>query len=156
LPLAVALPAERALLVESVAKKADFLAAATVGSGLAGRIEVAARRSESVAGDERSREAWPAVTARAVAALDELVELAFPLLQPDGVLVAWKSGDIPTELAAAGRAADALGGGEILELGEAAPAVPGLKGRFLVAITKRGRTPPGFPRDPALRKRRPW
>ncbi|HEY8868853.1 MAG TPA: 16S rRNA (guanine(527)-N(7))-methyltransferase RsmG [Candidatus Limnocylindrales bacterium] len=155
LPLAVALPAERALLVESVAKKADFLAAATVGSGLAGRVEVVARRSESVAADERFREAWPAVTARAVAALDELVELGFPLLQPGGVLIAWKSGDIPEELAAARRAADALGGGDVLELSEAA-AVPGLEGRFLVAITKHGQTPRGYPRDPALRKRRPW
>jgi 16S rRNA (guanine527-N7)-methyltransferase len=156
LPLAVALPAERALLVESVAKKADFLTAAIVGSGLAGHVEVAARRAEAVAADAGFREAWPAVTARAVATLDELVELAFPLLRPGGVLIAWKSGDIREELDAAGRAAEALGGGQLVDLDAASPAVPGLEGRFLVAIAKQGRTPPGYPRDPALRRRRPW
>ena len=92
-PLAAALPAARALLVEPIAKKARFLTTAIEATGLAGTVEAAAVRSEDLAADPRHRGRWPAVTARAVAALPELVELAVPLLAPDGVLVAWKRGD---------------------------------------------------------------
>jgi 16S rRNA G527 N7-methylase RsmG len=110
-------------------------------------------RVEALAADARHRGRWPAVTARAVAALAELVELAFPLLVPGGILVAWKRGDLAAELAAAGRAVDALGGGHL----EAHPVhVPGLEGHQLVVATPRGRVPAAYPRDPAARKRRPW
>jgi 16S rRNA (guanine(527)-N(7))-methyltransferase RsmG len=68
LPLAIALPAERAGLVESIAKKARFLEAAVAGLGLAGRVDVARERAESLAADPRHRERWPAVTARRRAA----------------------------------------------------------------------------------------
>ena len=47
LPLAVALPATRAVLVESIAKKARFLSAAVAAVGLADRVAVAATRAES-------------------------------------------------------------------------------------------------------------
>ena len=102
LPLALALPAERALLVDSIAKKAAFLEVAVAAAGVAGRVEIAAARAESLAADRRHRERWPAVTVRAVASLAELVELAFPLLAPGGVLVAWKRGSRPTRSRPAG------------------------------------------------------
>ena len=44
LPLAVALPARRALLVESIGKKARFLATAIDATGMRGRVAVAATR----------------------------------------------------------------------------------------------------------------
>jgi 16S rRNA (guanine527-N7)-methyltransferase len=152
LPLAVALPFERVLLVDSVAKKAGFLAVVVEALGLAGRVAVAADRAETLAhGVERER--WSAVTARAVASLPDLVELAFPLLEPDGTLIAWKGRlDDRAELAAAERAVDALGGGEISVLN---PALDALPDHRLVVVTKGGRTPDGFPRDPAARRRRP-
>ncbi len=113
LPLAVALPAARALLLEPVAKKARFLSAAIAAAGLEATVEAAPVRAEALATDRRHRGRWPAVTARAVAGLADLVELAFPLLAPGGMLVAWKRGDLADELAAAGRAIDALGGGSL-------------------------------------------
>jgi 16S rRNA (guanine527-N7)-methyltransferase len=93
------------------------------------------------------------VTARAVASLGELVELAFPLLEVGGRLIAWKRGEIVAELTAAGRALDALGGGSI----EAhSLAVPGLVAHRLVVVRKTRPTPRGYPRDPAARRRSPW
>ena len=65
-------------------------------------------RAEALARDARDREAWPAVTARAVASLAELVEVGLPLVAPGGVLVAWKRAPVDDELAAAGPALRAL------------------------------------------------
>ena len=153
LPIAAVLPAARALLLEPVAKKAGFLSVVAAATGLAATVEAAPVRAEALAADGRHRGRWPGVTVRAVASPPELVELAFPLLEPGGCLVAWKRGDLDAELAAAERAIDALGGGSI----EVRPvAVDGLDGHRLVVATSRGRVPPGYPRDPGARKRRPW
>ena len=153
LPLAAALPADRTLLVEPIGKKARFLETAVAAVGLAAKIEVASVRVEALAADPEHRGRWPAVTARAVASLAELVELAFPLLAPGGVLVAWKRGSIDDEVEAAGRALRALGGGAL----EVHPAgVATLAGHVLVAARRRGRVPDAYPRDPARRKRHPW
>jgi 16S rRNA (guanine527-N7)-methyltransferase len=152
-PLAVVVPLGRVALVESVGKKAAFLATAVEATGLAPRVTVAGVRAEDLARDRDQRERWPVVTVRAVGRLDELVELAFPLLVPGGMLVAWKGNDIVDETATALRAVAAMGGGGI----EALPVpVRGLEGHRLVVVTKRGRTADGFPRDPAVRRRRPW
>jgi 16S rRNA (guanine527-N7)-methyltransferase len=153
IPLAAALPVEQVLLVESVGKKAAFLAAAVLATGLESRVAVASERAESLARDSRHRERWQAVTARAVGGLDELVELSFPLLVPGGILVAWKRGDIEDEIGAARRALASLGGGRIDTLQVEAT---GLDEHRLVVVTKRGRTADAYPRDPASRRRRPW
>lgn len=153
LPLAIVLPAERALLVDSIAKKARFLATVVSGLGLAGRVEVAAVRAESLAANPYHRERWSAVTARAVATLPDLVEVAFPLLAPGGLLVAWKRTGIDEEVRRAGAALVALGGGT-LEIVEMAAPVP--SGHVLVACRKVGHTPAGWPRPPGERARHPW
>jgi 16S rRNA (guanine527-N7)-methyltransferase len=167
LPLAAAMPAAEALLIDSVNKKARFLQVATEAVGLAERLRVGSVRAEALAVDSRHRERWPAVTARAVAPLAELVELAFPLLLPGGLLVAWKRGDLEGERAAAQRAVDGLGGGSIdvrpvaardlPDPGGSAADLAGLDEHRLVLI-RRGRrgVPAAFPRDPAVRRRRPW
>jgi 16S rRNA (guanine527-N7)-methyltransferase len=153
LPLATALPAARALLADPIAKKARFLATAIEATGLARIAEAAAVRAEALAADTRHRGRWPAVTARAVATLADLVELGFPLLAPGGVLIAWKRGDLDTELAAAERAVDALGGGRL----DVLPVhVAGLESHRLVVATAAGRVPAAYPRDPGARSRRPW
>ena len=172
LPLAAALPASHVLLVDSTVKKAAFLDAARRAVGLAGRVAVAASRAEALApagaeeyqgarggarngarhaGDGAGRDV---VSARAVGSLDDLVELALPLLAVGGRLVAWKRGDLSRELAAAGRAGTALGGGEPSV--HPVPEALGLAGHALVVVRKERPTPAGFPRDQAARRRRPW
>jgi 16S rRNA (guanine527-N7)-methyltransferase len=153
LPIAAVLPAARTLLLEPIAKKATFLTTVAAATGLAAAVEAAPVRAEALAADVRHRGRWPAVTARAVASLGILIELAFPLLVPGGVLIAWKRGALDDELAAAERAMTALGGGR-LEV--RAVDVTGLDGHRLVVATATGRVPPAYPRDPGARKRRPW
>jgi 16S rRNA (guanine527-N7)-methyltransferase len=152
IPLAMAVPARRALLVDSVAKKARFLAAAVAGLGLAGRVEAFSGRVEELAGDRRHRERWPAVVARAVGSLAEVAEIGLPLVAPGGLLIAWKRGDLGPELGAAEPILAALGGGAT----NVVPTDPGLglEGHVLVVTAKVGSSPPGYPRDPATRRRK--
>lgn len=152
-PVAVALPDAAVTLLEPIGKKAAFLRAVVAAIGLADRVTVIADRAEAQAADPTRRDTWSVVTARAVASTADLVELAFPLLVPGGALVAWKRGDLEGELAAAWRAIEALGGGS-LEVHDVA--VDDLRDHRLVIVTRTGRVPDGYPRDPAARRRRPW
>jgi len=152
LPLAAALGAERVLLVDSVGKKVRFLETVIDAVGL-GRTTAAEQvRAEALALDPRDREGWPAVTARAVASLSELVEMALPLVAPGGVLVAWKGASAAEELDAAGPALHALRAGPARLL---AAGVAGLADHRLVVVPRGGPIDPRFPRDPAERRRRP-
>jgi 16S rRNA (guanine527-N7)-methyltransferase len=153
MPLAAALPASRALLVDSVGKKAAFLDAAVRAASLAPHVGVALSRAESLAAQTEHRERWPAVTSRAVGSLADTIEVGFPLLRVGGIAVAWKRHLSPDEIDAGRRAAAELGDGslEIVPVG-----IRGLEDHVLALATKRRSTPRDFPRDPAERRRRPW
>jgi 16S rRNA (guanine527-N7)-methyltransferase len=157
LPLAAAMPGAEALLVDSVGKKARFLGVAIEAVGLGDRVRVGSVRAEGLAADDRHRERWPGVTARAVAPLADLIELAFPLLVPGGLLIAWKKAEIEAELAAGRRALDGLGGGSIEVRSASSRDLAGLEDHRLVLVRRgRLRIPAAYPRDPASRRRRPW
>jgi len=150
IPLAVVLPARRALLVDSVGKKAAFLRTVVAALDIGDVVDVASLRAESLAADRAHRGRWPAVVARAVAGLAELAELALPLVQVGGILVAWKREPLEAELAAAAESIALLGGGvPTVE----SVAVAGLASHRLVIVPKLRATPSGFPRDPAARAR---
>lgn len=149
IPLAAALPAS-ALLVESIRKKATFLRTAVEATRLADRVSVAAERAETLARDPAHRERWPAVVARAVAAFPELAELALPLVETGGLVVAWKRAPIDDELAGARHVIDDLGGARA----DVVPVdVPGLEDHRLVVIRKARATPQRYPRPPGERRR---
>jgi 16S rRNA (guanine527-N7)-methyltransferase len=152
IPLAVALGSDRTLLVDSVGKKIQFLRAVIAATGLERRVAAEADRAEAIARDPRDREAWPAVTARAVSSLPELVELALPLVEPGGVLVAWKGESLEAELDAAANALRALRAGRVQVV---EGTLAGLEGHRLVVIERGGPIDVRFPRDPAERRRRP-
>jgi 16S rRNA (guanine527-N7)-methyltransferase len=153
LPLAIGLPVQQALLVDSIGKKVRFLETAIGALDLGDRVGTYVGRAEELSAGPSHREAWPAVVVRAVATMPDLVELCFPLLERGGVLVAWKRGDIDAELAAAERAVAAMGGGA---LETHSVQVRSVHGHRLVVATKHGQTPLQFPRDPAVRRRVPW
>jgi 16S rRNA (guanine527-N7)-methyltransferase len=156
LVLAVALPAARVDLVESVGRKAAVIdrlrQAAEIGNARAvvARAEEWARTPPALGG---GREAYDAVTARALAALPVLVEYAAPLLRLSGVLVAWKGGRDPAEEGRGGVAADEVG----LTLADVPRVEPfeGARNRHLHVYRKVAPTPDRFPRRPGTAAKRP-
>lgn len=151
LVLAVALPAAQVDLIESVGRKCEFMRRAAGTAGIA-NVSVLNTRSEDLAAVE-GREAYDAVSARAVGRLSTLAELASPLLKPNGVLVAWKGKRDIDEERQLENAAEALAMAPeaILDVGDRA----GSEHRHLHVIRKSGPTPENLPRKPGIAKKRP-
>lgn len=165
LPLAVALPADRCALVDSVRKKQAFLSAAAAAAVAALReggeqppqIAALAERAEDLADEQDQRDAWDATTARAVGSLAEVVELCLPLTRIGGHVLAWKrqsaDGSLERELHAARRVLQAAGGGRPRIEQPDGLAGAGLSDHVLVVVPKLRRTPERYPRPPAERRR---
>lgn len=105
IPLKIVHPDLQVTLIDSVGKKVDFLNSAIASLSLSGAVAVKARAEELCRTNKR--ESFDVVTARAVAALPILLELASPLLKVGGLFIAYK-GDNKEELASAQAAAKLL------------------------------------------------
>lgn len=151
LVLAVALPGAQIDLIESVSRKCAFMRHAIEAASIP-NATVLDTRSEDWAATE-GREAYDAVTARAVGRLSTLAELASPLLKPNGALVAWKGKRDPEEEAQLDRASAALAmrQEQVIDVGNRA----GSQHRHLHVIRKTGETPGDLPRRPGMAKKRP-
>jgi 16S rRNA (guanine527-N7)-methyltransferase len=156
LVLAVALPRTRVDLIESAGRKAAvidrLIQAAKVENArsVVARAEDWARLPVALGG---GREAYEAVTARAVAGLPVLVEYAAPLLRPSGVLVAWKGAVGDEEREQGKGAAEELG----MELEDVVPVqpFPSARDRSLYVFRKIAPTPGRFPRRAGMAAKRP-
>lgn len=149
LPLAAVLPNATFVLLDSSSRKCAFLERTAQACGIS-NVAVVQSRAESYA-DGRGRH--DLITARAVARLDVVAEYAAPLLQIGGSLVAW-GGRRSAELeAAASRAVEQLGYGE-LEV-EAVEPYREAQHRHLYLTSKVRETPPRFPRRPGVAAKRP-
>jgi 16S rRNA (guanine527-N7)-methyltransferase len=151
LVLAVAVPEAQVDLIESVGRKCEFMQRAIVSAEIS-NASVLNARSEDWAADE-GREAYDAITARAVGRLSTLAELASPLLKPNGVLVAWKGRRDEGEEQQLANASESLAmhSEQILDVGNRA----GSEHRHLHVIRKTGSTPANLPRRPGMAKKRP-
>lgn len=151
LVLAVALPTARIDLIESVGRKCEFMRRAIEAAGIANATVLNCRSEELGAG--AGRNAYNAVTARAVGRLSTLAELASPLLKPNGALVAWKGKRDEEEEAQLQRASESLAMHQetVLSVGDRA----GSEHRHLHIIRKAGETPENLPRNPGIAKKRP-
>lgn len=129
--LRVGLSGRTVVLLEARRKKVEFLRQVVRRLGLSG-VEAVWGRAE-----ELGRGAWQGrfgcAVSRAVGRLELLVRYCMPLLQPGGVLVAWKGPGVGQELVAAKEVAGSYGGGTV----ELVPyAWEGLGQRYLVVMDK--------------------
>jgi 16S rRNA (guanine527-N7)-methyltransferase len=156
LVLAIALPRAEVDLIESAGRKTAVIdrliqaAKLTNARSVTARVEDFARTPAALGG---GREAYDAVTARAVGPLALLVEYAAPLLREDGVLVAWKGARDAAEEAAGAVAAETAG----MAVKEVVPVqpYPASKNRHLHVFRKVAPTPPQFPRRAGVARKRP-
>jgi 16S rRNA (guanine527-N7)-methyltransferase len=149
LPLAIALPGSRLSLVESNARKCQFLERAAAECEL-DNVEVVRERAELW---RAGLDHCDVVVARALAPLSVVAEYAAPLLRVGGFLVAWRGRRDPVDEAAAARAALQLG------LEPRAPVAvkpyPAAEHRHLHVLVKIADTPPKFPRRPGVAHKHP-
>ena len=87
IPLKLAMPELRIVLVESDQRKAAFLRDAVEALDLTD-VEVEARRAEELGRDPRHREAYDVVVTRAAAKAPVAAEYCLPLVRPGGTLLA--------------------------------------------------------------------
>ena len=149
LVLAVALPDARVALVESAARKCEFLER-LCGIAEIRNVRVVRARAEEWADGLGVHDL---VVARALAPLAVVCEYGAPLLAMGGSLVAWKGAIAESEGAAADRAAPQLG----LKRGEVVRSEPyaGSVAHHLHVYRKVALTPPGFPRRAGVARKRP-
>jgi 16S rRNA (guanine527-N7)-methyltransferase len=152
LVLAAALPEARVDLIESVSRKCAFLRRAVERLGIA-NAEVVCARAESWAGGQ-GREAYDAVSARAIGRLPTVAELASPLLRDGGYLLSWRGRRDPDEEAKLARAAARLAI-EPVEVRAVTP-YPGSRDRHIHLVRKNGPTPDDLPRRPGMAAKRPF
>jgi 16S rRNA (guanine527-N7)-methyltransferase len=152
LVLAAFLPRARVDLIESSSRKCAFLLRAASRMGLA-NATVVCERAESWGASE-GREAYDAVTARALGRLATVAELASPLLRTGGVVVAWKGRRDEVEEAELERAVDRTAV-EPVEVRQVSP-YRGSRDRHIHLLRKNGPTPDELPRRPGAAAKRPF
>jgi 16S rRNA (guanine527-N7)-methyltransferase len=152
IPLKIAFPEIRLVLLEATAKKVSFLHHIIQRLGL-NSVEIIVGRAEEIAHVPKYRERFELVLSRAVALLPTLVELTLPFCALGGSFIAQKKGGIEEEVSRANKAVTTLGGRlraiKRIELEEFADE------RCLVVIDKVTPTPEQYPRRPGLPGKKP-
>ena len=141
--LKILVPGLHLTLVDSLAKRLDWLSTVCAELGLEG-VTLRHARAEELAWEDGWRDAFDFATARAVADLRVLTELCLPYVRPGGRFLAMKAAGCQPEVDAAGRAVSVLGG-------RLRPAfcytIPGTEvERVVVPVEKTAPTPQGYPR----------
>lgn len=147
-PLAVATGRDTTL-VDSIGKKMSAVQSCLQRAGIR-NVETVAARSEALA---RSGERYSAVVVRAVGQMSEVVELATPLLGPEGVIVVMKGRLSPEEEHRASRTAVVCG----VELESARTLLlPGIhETRTIVTYRRRSDPQVALPRREGMARKRP-
>ena len=151
IPIAVARPDLRIILMDSTRKKLAYVQEAAGQIGLT-NVELLNARAEGAGHDPSHRESYDIVLTRALSEMRVVVELCLPLARVGGLLIAQKGVGIEEEVNAAlpviGQLGGRLDGVERIRLPHTD--MP----RALAVVSKVKPTPPGFPRPYARIVRR--
>lgn len=155
IPLAIALPHWKITSLEATQKKARFQRSALAELGLP-NVEVLSGRAEDLARMPNHREQYGAATARALAPLPVVAELALPFVRVGGVALAWKGPKASDEMRDALPACARLGA-RFDNTITYKLAVPGeeLPDFCLVPMLKCSPTPALYPRQPGIIRKKP-
>ncbi len=152
IPLKIAFPHLKVVLLDSLNKRIKFLNAVIEELGLE-NVETLHGRAEDYARKEEYREQFDLCVSRAVANLSTLSEYCLPYVKKDGMFVPYKSGNIDEELKQSEKAIQILGG----KLADTVKfELPGTEiGRSFVKIKKVKNTGKKFPRKAGLPSKEP-
>ena len=138
--LSILSPNAHIIALDSTAKKINFVNSFVKEKGL--NMEAIAVRAEDYANEHR--EEYLIVTARAVASLRVLMELAIPMLQCGGHLIAMKGPDFENEIKDAENAFDKLRC--VIDYVYEDQLPESEESRYFIYIKKLGPTPKKYPR----------
>lgn len=152
LPLKIFAPELKLTLVDSLAKRVNFLETVAGELGLKG-VRCIHGRAEDLARDKKHREHYDVACARAVARLNVLAEYLMPFVRPGGTLLALKGRSYQEEADEAEKALKILGGGLV----EIRPVkLPGLDDvRAILTVKKKKPTPKAYPRKAGTPAKKP-
>ena len=152
IPLKIVNPDWHMTLLESIAKKCEFLRSG-INSMELSRVSILSKRSEILGWDKDHREKYDMAFARALSGLSILIEYALPFLRVGGFLVAHRGRTAADEVSRVHMALDELGG-EVM--GVHHYELAGLAGsRALVVIKKIKPTSKRYPRRTGVAAKRP-
>jgi 16S rRNA (guanine527-N7)-methyltransferase len=150
LVVAIARPDVAVTLIESAARKAEFLERVVEALGLASAVVVTGR-AEEAGRDAGHRERHDVAVARALSRTSVLAEYLLPLVRVGGRMLALKGTDPTIEVA---EAAFGEFGGRLATIERVE--VPCVEGeRHLVVVDKVATTPERYPRRPGVPEKRP-
>ena len=152
IPLKIAYPHLRVVLLDSLNKRVKFLSTVIETLGLT-NIQAVHGRAEDAARQKAYREQFDAAVSRAVANMASLSEYCLPFIKVGGVFVPYKSGNIEEELKDAGKAVKTLGG-TIRRVEKFQLPDTDIE-RSLVLIEKTERTDKRYPRKAGLPSKEP-
>lgn len=151
-PLKIAFPHIKVVLLDSLGKRVKFLNHVIEQLGLE-NITAIHGRAEDFAKNPEYREQFDVTVSRAVANLSSLSEYCIPYTKVKGHFVSYKSGKIEEELEQAGKAITVLGGK--VECVEKFLLADSDMERSFVVIKKEKSTPKKYPRKAGLPSREP-
>ena len=152
IPLKIAFPHLKVVLLDSLNKRIKFLEAVIEELGLE-NISTIHGRAEDFAKKKEYREQFDLCVSRAVANLSTLSEYCLPFVAVNGSFVSYKSGDSEEEIQQAKHAISLLGG-KVKNVDKFQ--LPGTDmGRALVEIKKTKQTPGKYPRKAGLPAKEP-
>lgn len=147
IPLKIFKPQLKLCLIDSLAKRTEFLKRVVAELELE-NVEIIHGRAEELARQKNFRERFDAVTSRAVARLNVLSEYCLPFVKVGGKFVALKGKNFREELDEARAAIKILGGGEIAVREMSLPTLE--EKRAVIYVIKRKSTPEKYPRRESL------
>jgi 16S rRNA (guanine527-N7)-methyltransferase len=152
LPIKIAFPNIKVVLLDSLNKRIKFLNAVAEELNLTG-IETLHGRAEDYAKKKEYREQFDLCVSRAVANLSTLSEYCIPFVKKNGYFVSYKSGSSDEEIKQSEKSVNILGG-EIIKVDKFL--LPGTDmGRSLVNIKKLTNTPLKYPRKAGIPSKEP-
>ena len=143
IPLKIFLPQLQLCLIDSLAKRVDFLKRVVAELEL-NDVEIFHGRAEELTRQKIFREQFDIVTSRAVARLNVLSEYCLPFVKVGGYFIALKGKSFCEELDEAQSTIKILGGGEVVVRAIKLPTLD--DSRAVIYINKKFSTPAKFPR----------
>lgn len=143
IPLKIAYPNTRIVLLDSLNKRINFLNEVIKELKLEG-IETIHGRAEDYGKNKKYREQFDISTSRAVAKLTTLTEYCIPFVKTGGSFIPFKSGDVTEEIVSAKKAIEILGGA-LVDVKRFHLPTTDIE-RALIRIDKKSTTPMKYPR----------